>query len=106
MRLSFAFVLALAACNTDGVPVPGDGGVGDQSVPVCPQGSGGSVPVLTLEAGAPAACPCGFPQDRTACTAATTCSYVYPKGTHPSGCGAYCIATDGGALTWNVPGCI
>ena len=63
MRMLLALVLAVAACNTDGAPVPGDGGVDDQSVATCPQGSGGSVPALTLQAGAPVACPCVFPQD-------------------------------------------
>jgi hypothetical protein len=103
MRTLFIAIVLSAACGGS------SNGGGDAGATSCPSTdmTGGSV--LVLQSGQPKSCPCYFPANATSCAPAmigVTCEYTYPAGTHPSGCGATCVANDMDAASWIAPGCI
>jgi hypothetical protein len=106
MRRTLVLIsLLLLACNSSALPSNGDG----STPPKCEvNDAGGTAPVLTLDRGQPDGCPCTWPYEKagTPCDAPMICSYSYPPGTHPSGCGAACNTGDGGSLRWDVAPCI
>ena len=74
----------------------GDGGACDSGTP--------GIPHLCLAPNQPAICPEEFPTSGPPCIGTASCDYLYPTGTAPSGCEAFCVVGDGG-FVWNVPIC-